>query len=145
MRCGAGDRVEFTIASASLGMPIQKVTGEAFVPISVRLPALSLGVHSLVVTARAPARRDEAGATLRDGLTGTFEVIGSRFTASQAAYGLIDDGLPSLPAGADQSWWTFADAGRGRLIGLLLPLADRPGLRLDRALAQVDRGRPAFP
>jgi len=133
----AGDRVDFTVASAPLGLAETRIAGKAFEPIRVALPPLSLGTQSLSLTARASARKDDSGNPLTDGLTATFEVVGSRFTANQAVYGLVADGLPAVPGGAEQSLWTFADAGRGQLVPLLTTLAEPAGLRLDRALAQA--------
>jgi len=132
----AGDQVDFTVASRSLGLAEQKVHGTAFEPVSVELPELTLGTQSITASAVAPSRTDDAGKALTDGLTRTFEVVASRLTASKVAYRLVTEGLPAAPAGADRSLWTFTDAGRGQLVPVLSSLAERGGLRLDRSLAQ---------
>ena len=132
----AGDPVVFTVSSASLGLEATTVRGKAFEPASVTLPALSLGTHALTARAVATSRRDDAGKPLTDGLTRTFEVVASRLTADATAYGLVAEGLPAMPAGAERSTWTFTDAGRGRLLTLLSGLAEATGLRLDRSIAQ---------
>ena len=132
----AGDAVTFTVASPSLGLPETKVDGTAYEPIGVPLPALSLGTGSVTVSASVPGRKDDAGRPLADALTRTFDVVSSRLTAAETAYGVVADGLPSAPTGAERSTWTFADAGRGKLVATLASLAEPAGLRLDRALAQ---------
>ncbi|HET9522338.1 MAG TPA: alpha-2-macroglobulin family protein [Candidatus Limnocylindrales bacterium] len=132
----SGDAITFTVASPSLGLSETTVEGTAYMPVSIALPALSLGSGSVTVSATVPGRKDGAGRPLTDALTRTFDVVGSRFTASETAYGVVADGLPSVPKGAERSTWTFADAGRGKLVPTLSSLAMPAGLRLDRALAQ---------
>jgi hypothetical protein len=131
-----GDPVRFTVASATLGMAATTVRGTAFAATTVALPALVAGTHSITVTATAIGRTTSSGAPLTDALTRSFEVLSSRLTATTTASGLVADGLPAVPAGADRSTWTFADAGRGRVVPLLVSIADPGGVRLDRALAQ---------
>jgi len=133
----AGDRVDFTVASPTLGLAETKVRGTAFEPVSVAMPTLSLGMKSINVTGAASTRKDDAGKPLTDGLSRTFEVVASRLTASKAAYGLVADGLPSVPVGAERALWTFTDAGRGRLVPVLSALAEPTGFRLDRLIAQA--------
>jgi hypothetical protein len=132
----AGDPVEFSVSSPSLGLAPTSVHGTAFEPVTVALPVLSIGTQSIAARGVAPTRKDDAGKPLADGLTRTFEVVTSRLTAGTATYGLLTDGLPGLPAGADRASWTFVDAGRGRLLTMLSGLAEAPGLRLDRAVAE---------
>ena len=132
----AGDPVEFSVTSPSLGLVQTKVHGMAYVPVSVELPALALGTQSITVAATATTRTDDAGQPLTDGLTRTFEVVASRLTATETAYGVVAEGLPPVPDGAEQSTWTFTDAGRGRLVPVLSALADPAGVRLDRSIAQ---------
>jgi hypothetical protein len=132
----AGDRVDFTVTSPSLALAETRVSGVAFEPVRVELPPLSAGSRSISARAVAPTRADAAGEPLTDGLTRTFEVVAARLSATEAAYGGLAEGLPTVPAGAEQSLWTFSDAGRGRLIPLLTTLADASGSRLDRLIAQ---------
>jgi hypothetical protein len=132
----AGDPVEFTVESPSLGLAETKLAGTAFEPVAVALPALALGTHAVTVKGVAPQRLDTSGDPLTDGLTRTFDVVSSRFSAVQAAYRELGDGLPAVPDGAEASFWTFTDAGRGRVVPLLSGLASPVGVRLDRAIAQ---------
>lgn len=135
-RLRAGDVVEFTVASPSLGLAATRVRGTAFVPVSVDMPALTVGSRAITASAVAHGRDDAAGNPLTDSLTRTFDVVGSRLSATQAAYGSADAGLPAVPDGAEQTLWTFSDAGRGRLIPLLSSIAASSSARLDRLIAQ---------
>ncbi len=131
-----GDPVEFTVASASLGLAPTTVPGSAFRPVRFVLPALSLGVTSIDITAKALTRTDSAGKPLTDRLLATFQVIDSRLGEAQTAYGTVGGALPSLPLSTGITTYTFSDAGRGRYLPLLIELAQPSGSRLDRALAQ---------
>ena len=51
----AGDVVEFTVASPSLGLAETRLSGTAFMPIRVDLPALTVGTRSITVGATAPS------------------------------------------------------------------------------------------
>jgi len=130
----AGDRVEFTISSASLEITATKVSGSAFQPVWFSLPVLSLGRHALDVSATT-TRLGADGKPLGDRLLARFDVIGSRLTEVQAAYGTLGD-LPDPPASAGITTYTFSDAGRGRYLPLLRELLQPAGPRLDRSLAR---------
>jgi len=130
----AGDPVEFTIASTSLGLAATKLTGTAFDEVSLALPALALGKQTLDITVVAPTRKDSAGKPLTDRLIRTFAVVRSRLTTGQVAYSAIGDPLPVVDS-PEAATYTFTDAGRGRHLPLLLSLADPAGVRLDRGLA----------
>ena len=132
----AGDPVEFTVESSTLGLPVTRVAGTAFESASFELPALSPGQRSIVVSATAPARTGGDGKPLSDLLTRTFDVVTSRLTAGGTAYGTVGDGVPSLAGSSGLARYTFTDAGRGRLVPLLIGLAEPGGARLDRLVAQ---------
>ncbi|HEV8490607.1 MAG TPA: Ig-like domain-containing protein, partial [Candidatus Limnocylindrales bacterium] len=132
----AGDAVEFTVQSTSLGLAPRKVSGTAFEAVGVELPALSVGDRSVDVTATATTRKDAAGKALADRLIRSFEVVTSRLTAARTGYALVRDGLPTVPAGPGLATYTFTDAGRGRFLPVLLGLSEPAGARLDRLLAQ---------
>lgn len=136
----AGDDIEFTASASTLGMAETTFRGTAFEPVRLALPALREGSHTITVRARTVDRTDAAGRPYRDALTRSFEVVGSRLTATAAAYATIDtDGqaaLPAVPAGAESTLWTFTDAGRGRVLPALLGLTDTGSLRIDALIAQ---------
>jgi len=98
------------------------------------LPVLSLGRHALDVGATT-TRLGADGKPLGDRLLARFDVIGSRLTEVQAAYGTLGD-LPDPPASAGITTYTFSDAGRGRYLPLLRELLQPAGPRLDRSLAR---------
>ena len=133
----AGDAVEFTVQSPSLGLAPTKVSGKAFEAVGVELPALSLGSRSVDVTATATTRKDAAGKALSDRLIRSFEVVTSRLTAARTAYGLVRDGLPAVAPGPGLATYTFTDAGRGRFLPVLVQLSEPGGARLDRSLGQA--------
>jgi len=137
----ASDRVEFSVESPALGLAATRVAGTAFKPATLALPTLALGRQSIVVGATATTRTGTDGKPLADRLTRTFEVIDSRLTAAQTAYGTVGNDVPSLTGSSGLTTYTFTDAGRGPLVPVLLHLAEPGGTRLDRLVAQsVARG-----
>ena len=132
----AGDQVEFSVESATLGLAPTRVSGKAFESATVELPALSLGQRSIVVGATATTRTDADGKALTDRLTRSFEVVASRLTAARTVFGTVGGDVPSLPGSSGLTTYTFTDAGRGALLPLLLDLAEPGGVRLDRLIAQ---------
>jgi hypothetical protein len=131
----ADDPVEFTIASANLGLASTKVAGKAFVPVWFELPELSLGSLFIDIAAVALTRTDAGGKPLADRLRRTFQVVDSRLTEVRAAYGTIAD-PPTLPEVSGITAYTFTDAGRGRYLPLLVELTQSRGARLDSVVAQ---------
>lgn len=132
----AGDPIEFTVESPTLALAATRVTGTAFKASTFELPALSLGRRSIVVGATATTRTGKDGKPLSDRLTSTFEVVESRLTAARTAYGTIGDNVPTLAGTSGLTTYTFADAGRGAVVRVLLGLAEPGGARLDRLIAQ---------
>ena len=132
----AGDPVRFTIAAPSLGLAPTTIEGTAFSDVSFPLPSLRLGTQRIELSLVAPTRTDAAGRPLTDRLIRTFSVVASRLTSLRTVYGVVGGSLPTA-GGADAATYTFTDAGRGRYLPVLLTLADPPGARLDRLLAQV--------
>lgn len=133
----AGDGIRYQVTTTGAGGSATTVTarGVAFKAVTVRLPALVAGTSRLTVEATAD-RQDAKGKPLHDALVRTFEVVQSRLTTLQTASSLVKNGLPATPNGADRLSWTFADAGRGRVLPTLINLSNPSGLRLDRSLAQ---------
>ncbi len=126
------DPVTYTITSRSLGMPDTIVSGVAFGDVSVPLPALSTGEHS--VTIAGTVRR--GGTTWTDRLTRRFVVVDSRFTTTRTTVGPLTNG-PHDTRGAGWTTYVFADGGRGRYLELLQSLAWSAGVRLDQRLSAV--------
>ena len=126
----AGDPVTFTVSAPSLGMTETRVVGAAFTPVEVPLPTLRVGDHQVVVSASAGSGAAAAG----DRLVRTIHVIDTRFTQRRTVYADLADGLPGV-AGQGFVTYTFADAGRARLVEPLESLAAGYGERIDQALA----------
>ncbi len=131
----AGDPVEFTVRSTTLGMAATRVRGTAFRDVTLDLPALGLGSQSLDISVSAPTRRDGAGKPQVDRLIRTFQVVRSRLTTAHAAYVTVGDKLPDLGT-VDAATYTFTDAGRARFLPILERLVEPVGARFDRGLAQ---------
>lgn len=138
----AGDLVEFSIESPTLGLAATRLTGKAFEAVPFELPALTLGGRSIIVGGAATTRKGADGKPLTDRLTRTFEVVESRLTAARTAYGTVGGDIPSLAGSSGLTTYTFTDAGRGPLVPLLLDLAQPGGVRLDRLIAQSVARRP---
>ncbi len=92
----AGDAVTFDVRSESLGLDLRDLPGEAFVGVGVPLPPLTVGSHTITVTARtgsgAGARTDE--------LTRSIVVVASRLTRTITTYDEPTE-LAGIEAGAD--------------------------------------------
>ncbi|HLA15852.1 MAG TPA: hypothetical protein VJZ72_03035 [Candidatus Limnocylindrales bacterium] len=130
-----GDPVEFTVSSTSLGLAATRVGGKAFRDVTLALPALAVGSHSLDISVTAPTRLDGAGKPRRDRLIRKFEVVRSRLTTAHVTYLTVGDKLPDNGT-ADPATYTFTDAGRARYLPVLYDLVEPVGARYDRGLAQ---------
>ena len=109
----AGDAVEFTVSSSTLGIAPTKVDGSAFQPVWFSLPKLALGRQTLDIAATT-ARTDAAGKPLADRLLGRFEVVESRLTQVRTTYATLGASLAAPSETAGLTTYTFTDAGRGR-------------------------------
>src|SRR5262245_58743377 len=92
-----GDPIEFAVESQTLGLATKRVTGKAFDSVDIALPALALGRGSISIGAAAPSRKGADGKPLSDRLLRTFDVVESRLTSAQIAYGTVGAQFPSLP------------------------------------------------
>jgi hypothetical protein len=112
------------------------VRGTAFQSVDFRLPALRLGRGTLTVGGTALQRDGADGKPLKDRLVRTFDTVESRLTTTAIIDGTVGGDIPS-PAGATGlTTHTFTDGGRGALVPLLIGVAERGGMRLDRVVAQ---------
>jgi hypothetical protein len=77
----ADDQVTFAVEADSLGLHSSGLRADAFEAVTVPLPDLKLGTHSVIITASTGS-----GSSRRtDRLTRTFEVVASRFTRAQTS------------------------------------------------------------
>lgn len=126
----AGSKVTVSVTSADLGLKTGAIRAKAFTDVPIRLPALTVGRHSLTITARTGS-----GAAARtDRLTRTFDVVRSRLTTTRSAY--VDLATKTgLQGGDGLTTVVVSDASAGRHVPLLTDLASGTGVRLERALA----------
>jgi hypothetical protein len=131
----AGDPVGITVSAPSLGIIGLKLTGDAFTPIAVPLPALTAGTHEITIEGRATARTDAAGAPFGDAIRRSIRVDGSRLQGQRSSLADLTAGT-GLPGGDGLTRYTFTDTGRGRFVALLQELASSEPTRADQAVAQ---------
>ena len=121
----------FSATSDSLGLRTGPVVSTSFKDVPIRLPKLSVGRHSVTITARTGT-----GATARtDRLTRTFDVVRSRLTTARTTY--VEPTGPTKvdSGGGDLTTVIVSDASAGRYVPLLTDIAGGGGVRLERALA----------
>ena len=124
------DQVTFAVDAASLGLHASGLRADAFKAVTVPLPDLKLGTHSMTITATMGS-----GSSKRtDRLTRSFEVVASRLTRTQTSYTTVSG--PTVIEGGDGSTEIIvSDAGSGQELPLLVELAAGGSPRLERALA----------
>ncbi len=126
----AADDVTFTASSDTLSMAPVTAHGKAFQAVEITLPPLASGTQRVRVVATTGS-----GASRRqDVLTRTFQVVDSRAVQRHTVTASLTPGLTI--GGADGlTTVTLSDAGRGRVVPLLLELAAGEPYRADSALA----------
>jgi alpha-2-macroglobulin len=123
-------RVTFTVDSASLGLHESGLRADAFEAVTVRLPKLTLGTHSITITARTGS--GSSARTHR--VIRSFEVVPSRLTRARTSYEQ-PSGTIQLKGGSGLTDVVVSDASSGQELPLLFELASGGGSRLERALA----------
>ena len=127
----SGDRVTFQVSSPTLGLAPTTKTAAAFKTAEVTLPALSLGDHDIRIVASSGS-----GASRReDILIRRIHVVESRTVQSRTTSALVGDGytVPGSPGGL--TTLTLSDAGRGRVLPLLMGSQTTSTARGDDAMA----------
>lgn len=121
--------VRITVASDSLGLASTTVRANAFATVTVPLPRLSPGVHTVTISAVTGT----GSTVLRDQLTRSFSVIASRLERTKTAY---VDGIAAgpIPGGSGLTTVVVSDASAGRYLPMLLDIAAGEGARLERTL-----------
>ncbi|HET9346777.1 MAG TPA: Ig-like domain-containing protein [Candidatus Limnocylindrales bacterium] len=125
----AGDRVSFTVESASLGLDTGPLAGTAFTPVAVPLPALSTGRHEITIRATSGT----GSGALADGLKRTITVVESRLSRTTSRYEEVT-GSTRPTGGPGLTSVVISDAGAGRSVPLLVDLAGSDSARLDHSL-----------
>ena len=117
-------------SSPTLGLKSRPITAKAFADVPIRLPALTLGTHSVTITATYGS-----GSSARtDRLVRTFTVVRSRLATTRTSY-LDVTGTVHPDGGPGRTRVVVADSSAGRYLPLLTELAAGEGVRLERALA----------
>ena len=123
-------QVTFTVDSDSLGLHKSGLHATAFRAISVALPPLKLGRHSITITARTGS-----GAGARQyRVTRSFQVVASRLTRTRTSYEPLSR-KSGVQGGPGLTQVVVSDASAGRELPLLLDLASSGSARLERGLA----------
>jgi hypothetical protein len=124
------DQVTFAVDAASLGLHASGLRADAFKAVTVPLPDLKLGTHSVTITASTGS-----GSSKRtDRLTRTFEVVASRLTRARTTYTTVS-GPTAIEGGDGITEIIVSDAGSGQELPRLVELAAGGSARLERALA----------
>lgn len=123
--------ITFTVSSTSLGLPATSVTARAFTAAALPLPELTVGRHSVRITASTgtgAARREDI-------LVRTFTVVPTRTVATRTASAPLVAGF-ELEGGLTGFTKLFlTDSGRGRVVPTLLSMLHPFTARGDAALA----------
>jgi alpha-2-macroglobulin len=128
----AGTDVRITVASDSLGLASRTVRAKAFATVTVALPQLTAGKHTVTVSATAGA----GASTMNDSLTRSFTVIASRLEQTRTEY-LDSFGSDPVPGGAGLTTILISDTSAARYLPVLLEVSGGDGARLERALARA--------
>ncbi len=126
-----GDAVTFAVSAPSLGMTSTKGSAAAFTAAQIPLPALKLGDHEI----RIEATSGTGAAQRRDVLIRTIRVVLSRSVQARNASQRLDDGFVLTGGTTGLTTVLLSDAGRGRVLPLLLSLTGQETARADEALA----------
>ncbi len=125
-----GAQVTFTVDGDSLGLHESGLRATAFKAVTVPLPPLKLGRHSITITARTGS-----GSTARQyRVTRSFLVVASRLTRTRTSYEPLS-GKSGAQGGPGLTQIVVSDASAGRELPLLLDLASSGSARLERGLA----------
>ncbi len=126
----ADDRVTFAVDAESLGLHASGLRADAFKAVTVPLPDLKLGTHSITITATTGS-----GASKQtDRLTRSFAVVPSRLTRTRTSYVAVS-GPTVIEGGEGMTEIIVSDAGAGQELPRLVELAAGGSARLERALA----------
>jgi hypothetical protein len=123
-------RVTFAVDSDSLGLHESGLGADAFEAVTVRLPALTLGAHSITITAATGS----GASARRYRVVRTIDVVTSRLARTRTGYAELS-GRTGVQGGDGLTEVVVSDASSGRELPLLLDLASGGSARLERALA----------
>jgi hypothetical protein len=126
----AAAKVTFAVDSESLGLHKTGLSATAFKAVTVPLPPLKLGRHSITITARTGS----GSSAQQYRVTRSFQVVASRLTRTRTSYEPLA-GKSGVQGGPGLTQIVLSDASAGRELPLLLDLASSGSARLERGLA----------
>ena len=133
----AGDRVTFEVSAPSLGLAPTQAEAAAFATAEVPLPTLTAGDHQI----RIAATIGTGSAQRQDVLIRTIHVVTTRATQARTASAPLDANFVLQGGSTGLTTVVLSDAGRGRVLPLLLSLRDGQTGRADEAIAEALAGR----
>ncbi|HEY7735205.1 MAG TPA: Ig-like domain-containing protein, partial [Candidatus Limnocylindrales bacterium] len=128
-----GASVRISVGSDSLGLPARAITAHAFENVTIPLPPLARGTHTVTIAAQSGS----GSSLLQDRLTRSFAVIESRLERTRTSYVNLAAAGP-VGGGEGLTTLVISDASAGRYLPLLLEIAGRDSARLERALASAE-------
>jgi hypothetical protein len=133
----ASDRVAFEVSAPSLGLGATRVEAAAFATAEMPLPNLTAGDHQI----RIAATTGTGSAQRRDVLVRTIHVVATRATQARTESEPLDANFVLHGGSTGLTTVVLSDAGRGRVLPLLLSLRDGQTGRADEAIANALAGR----
>ena len=127
----SGDQVSFEVSAPSLGLAPTTTTAPAFSAASIALPALTEGDHQI----RIVATTGTGTARHQDVLVRKVHVVATRAGQGRTASGPLTAGFHLQGGTTGFTTVVLADGGRGRVIPILLSVADTSTGRADQFLA----------
>ena len=127
----SSDRVTFEVAAPTLGLAPTRTEAAAFATAEMPLPALTAGDHRIQIVATSGTGADQR----RDVLIRTIHVITTRAIQARTRSALLDAGFVLQGGSAGLTTVVLSDAGRGRVLPVLLSLTRGQTGRADEALA----------
>ncbi len=133
----ASDRVTFEVSAPSLGLAPTRADAAAFATAELPLPSLTAGDHQI----RIVATTGTGSARRQDVLVRTIHVVTTRSTQARTANAPLDANFVLQGGATELTTVVLSDAGRGRVLPLLLSLRGGRTGRADEAIAEALAGR----
>jgi len=127
----SGDRVAFEVSAPTLGMAPTRADAAAFATAELPLPTLTAGDHQV----RIVATTGTGAAARQDVLVRTIHVIDSRATQARTVSAPLDASFVLQGGSTGLTTVVLSDAGRGRVLPVLLSISDGQVVRADEAVA----------
>jgi alpha-2-macroglobulin len=126
-----GDRVTFEVSAPTLGMAPTRTEAAAFATAEMPLPGLTPGDHQIRIVASTGTGADQR----QDVVVRTIHVIASRAIQTRTASEHLDSGFVLHGGSTGLTTVVLSDAGRGRVLPILLSLNGGQNGRADEAIA----------